>query len=335
MVAQISTVEIVVWIGACAAMVFCSGLFSGAETGLYCLNRLRLNVHAGHGDPPAIILQRLLGDQAGMLFMTLLGTNVAHYLAPACLTAMFLRSGVIESRAEFYTSVILTPTVLILGDFLPKVLFERHADRLMMRYARFLSAAYWATRFSGLIVVQDAISRFVLRRFHRQSVSGSALHSRIAMYQMLRDSGHEGALTRTQLTMLDRIHTIRHTRVGAVMVPIHQVVKISESDSPSEILRIVRQYPFSRIPVYRDHPRRLIGLVHALDILTADEKPTVANRLYPPVEVKYDTDVMAALTELQHRHRRMAFVVDESGRCLGIVTVKDLVEEIVGELKAW
>ena len=327
--------QIAFWIACCGLMVFGSALYSGAETGLYCLHRMRLNLQAGQGSNRAITLQHLLTDQSGMLFMTLLGTNVTNYLAPVCLTVLFLHAGIQESRVELYTALILTPIVLIFGEILPKVLFERHPDRLMLRFTPFLASSYYVAKGTGLVAAQNALSRFVFRKFHRQAPSGSALHSRMEMYHLLHEAGAQGTLSRTQIFMLERVHILHRIRVSSIMVPLHRVVMLPASATVAEAVSTVRGCEFSRLPVFRDDRRRMIGLVHALDILTAPPSTVVTRRLFPPSEVRHDTQVLDALTLMQKSHRRMAFVVDNKGRCLGIVTVKDLVEEIVGELAAW
>lgn len=323
------------WIAGCGVMIGATALYSGAETGLYCLNRLRLNLHVGQENRRAITLQRLLGDQSGILFVTLLGTNVANYLAPVCLTILFLHAGIRESRIELYTALILTPVILIFGEILPKVIFEGHADRLMLRYAPFLAASYEVARWTGLIRFQNALSRFIFRRFHRQAPSGSAFHSRMEMYHLLHEAGAQGTLTRTQLFMLERVHVLHRIRVGSVMAPLHRVVMLPANATAGEAIATVRSCDYSRLPVFRDDRRRMIGVVHALDVLTSPPSTAITRRLFPPIEVRHDTSVVEALTLMQKGHKRMAFVVDNKGRCLGIVTVKDLVEEIVGELAAW
>lgn len=331
----ISSPEALCWIALCGLMVFLSGAYSGAETGLYCLNRLRLNLHVAGRVPAAMTLHRLLSDQPGMLFTMLVGTNVTDYVAASALTIFFLKGGAAEHQAEFFTSVLLTPAVLVFGEILPKVLFERDANRLLLRFSWLLSASYRLSRLTGLIALQNALSKFVLRTFHREAPAGPALQSRLEMYHLLRESAAQGALTRTQLFMLERLHTLKATRVGTVMVPLGQVVMLSDTARLGDAIATVRACPYSRLPVYRGTRAQLVGVVHALDILTGPADSLVTSRLHRPVEVKYGTDVVEALSALQQRHRRMAFVVNEAGRCLGIVTVKDLVEEIVGELTAW
>lgn len=341
MTALISLPEMTLWLALCAVFVFVSGLFSGSETGLYCVNRLRLQLAVHEKNRAAARLQKLLEDQPGLLFTTLLGTNVANYLAPVCLTVVFLESVTAQSAAErehlaeFYTTLILTPVVFIFGEVVPKNVFRRQADRFMLRISSLLALAHRVFRVSGIIALQKRISDLVMKKLHRQPASGSALHSRLDMYQMLREGAAAGALSRTQLFMLERIHLLQSIRVGSVMVPRFRTVMLPADATGSDAEKLVRRSEFSRMPVFRGDTKHVIGVVHLLDILTTAPDAPVSKHARPPVEVTPDTPVLEALTILQRGRRRMAIAVDKWGHCVGVVTVKDLVEEIVGELAAW
>jgi CBS domain containing-hemolysin-like protein len=355
MIATMSYSAMLFYLCLCAVFVFLSGLFSGSETGLYCVDRLRLRLAAHEKDRSAVRLQGLLEDEPGLLFTTLLGTNIANYLAPVCLTIIFLSTSAAQSDserehlAEFYTTLILTPVVFIFGEVVPKNVFQRHADRFMVRMSSFLGATHQVFRLTGIIAFQRKVSEVAMKRLHRRPVSGSALHSRPGMYHLLREGAAAGALTHTQVFMLERIHALQSIRVGSVMVPRSRTIMLSAEATWADVERTIRNTQVSRMPVYRDGDRRrIVGTVHLLDLLTADsharwcENPfshpspcELSRHLRPPVELPPDLPVIEALSALQREHRRMAIVVDKWGHCIGIVTVKDLVEEIVGELAAW
>jgi putative hemolysin len=345
MTAAIPPLELTCWLLACAACVLLSAFFSGAETGMYCLNRMRLRLAAHEKQHAATRLQRLLSDQAGLLFTTLVGTNAANYLAPICLVTVFLHflqsaesehlRAVYEHKAELLTTLILTPILFIFGEIVPKNVFQRQADRYMMLIATPLSAAYQAARVTGLLVLQRQISRFLRSRLGRQTASTSALHPKLEMYQMLREGAADGALTTAQMFILQRIPTLKALRIANVMTPRSSSVMLNAIASRREILDTIRHSPYSRLPVYRGERANVIGIVHILDVLTAPADSSLTQCLQPLLTLNYTTPVMKALTALQRGGQRMAVVVDRSGRCLGLVTIKDLVEEIVGELAAW
>ncbi len=339
MTATLSPWEPPFWLALCGLFVFLSGVYSGAETGLYCLNRLRLRLAAHRRDPAARRLQTLMEDQPGLLVTTLLGTNVANYLAPACLTAVFLRAladtpgG--ERLAEAYTTLILTPVVFIFGEIVPKNLFQRQADRFMPRLAAFLAGSRRLFAATGLIGLQRRLSGFVSRRLHLGPASGAACHSRHGLYQMLREGVAAGALSHTQGFILERVPLLPSIVLGAVMVPRNRMVVLRRGDTRPAAAAVLRTARHSRFPVVGDDPRRVLGEVHLLDLLGAAPAATAGELMRPPLELRPDLPVVEALSILQRERRRMAVVVDKWGNAVGLVTVKDLVEEVVGELSAW
>ncbi len=341
MLAALGTFDILCWVTLCVVFVILSGFFSGAETGLYCVHHTRLRLAADRGDRAAVRLQTLLTDRAGLLFSTLVGTNIANYLAPVCLTMVFLGSidadndTQREHLAELYTTLILTPGVFIFGEIVPKSLFQRNADLLMSRVSSLLNVTHTALRAIGVIGAQSRLSEFVSHRLVSQPASSSLLHSRAEVYHMLRESVAEGSLSLTQSSILERLHTLGDIRVGKVMVPLGRVIMLPADATPSEVEGSIRQTPYSRLPIYKESRRRIVGTIHLLDVLTAEPSKTMREMARQPVELSPGQPVIEALATLQRECRRMAVVVDYSGRCVGIVTVKDLVEEIVGELAAW
>lgn len=331
----------VAWLTACALFVCLSGLFSGAETGIYCTNSARLRLLAHQGDRNARRLLELLSDRSGLLFTTLFGTNLANYAAPLCLTFVLLRvveadsSAQAERLAEFYTTVTLTPIVFVFGEIVPKNVFQRNADRLMPRLAGLLRWTHLLFQATGIVAVQRWCSGLALRRLNRQTSSGSAFHTTLDVYQVLREGAAEGVLSRMQSTIIERVHMLKTVRVGSIMVGFASMEMLPADATRRDIEHRLASMRHSRIPIHGRDRRDVVGVVHLLDLLAASPDARLSSLARPPIPIPARTPVMDALVLLQREYRRMAIVVDSSGRCLGIVTVKDLVEEIVGELAAW
>ncbi|RIK68511.1 MAG: hypothetical protein DCC65_02635 [Planctomycetota bacterium] len=341
MLAQ-TTVESAFWLSLCAVCVVLSGIYSAAETGMYCLNRLRLSVAAHRRDRAASALLDLLADRPSLLSTTLLGTNLANYLAPLSLTVLFIQAAdagltakQAGARAELYTALILTPIIFIFGEIVPKNIFQRHADRLMPRVANILLLTRWFFRMTGLIGVQRGLSQFVLRRLPTQPSPAAVLGSRVEMYQLLHEGAAEGNLTRTQISMLESVHKLRSVPVSTVMTPLSRVVMLEALQRRDQIDAVLRHSLYARMPVYESERRHVVGVVHLLDIVDAAPATRVGDVMQPIVRIGPGTPILDALSRLQKERHRMAAIESSTGRCEGIVTVKDLVEEIVGDLTAW
>lgn len=335
-------VEVAFWLSLCLVCVVFSGIFSGAETGMYSVSRLRLSVAAHRRSRAAVTLQNLLADRSTLLSTILLGTNVANYLAPVCLVMLMLRTNwpgrhgdLSETRAELYTTLILTPVIFIFGEMVPKNIFQRHADRYMLSLSSVLSVSRWLFQKTGLISVQQHLSDFMLRRLKSPPAAAAIKGSRVEMYQLLHEGAAEGNLTRTQIAMLESAHKLSSTPVATVMVPLARVIMLEAESKRSQIGAILRLSRHARMPVYQGDRRRVVGLVHLLDIIDAPPGKGVSEVMWTIVKLTPRTTVLDALSVLQKERRRMAAIEDASGRCIGIVTVKDLVEELVGELSAW
>lgn len=335
MIGQLPNVDLAFWLVATVWFVLLSGFFSGAETGLYCVNPLRLRLAAHRGSRSAGVMLRLASDEPGLLFVTLVGTNAANYLAPVCATVICVKSGLSDEWAEFYTTLILTPVVFIFGEIVPKNLFQRQADRLMPRAARILSVSAGVFRLTGALWLQKRLTGFVLNCLSQAHETPVTYRPRLKMYQMLREGAADGALTPAQVVMLERVGAFRSMKVESVMAARSETVMLPEDATRRDLERLARDGSHSRIPVFRKNRRHIVGIIHVLDVLTADGDVPVASHMREPVTVAFDATVHDVLALLQRRRRRMAVVLSKKGHCVGIVTVKDLVEEIVGEIAVW
>lgn len=186
-----------------------------------------------------------------------------------------------------------------------------------------------------MISLQRRISSFAVNRLHRQPTSGSALHPKLEMYQMLRDGAAEGTLTAAQMFILQRIPAMKALRVASATTPRSSAVMLNAIAGRREVQEIIRRSQYSRLPVYRGDRANVVGIAHVLDVLANPPDQPLSKIIQPPLTLLHTTALTKALTTLQKAGQRMAIIVDNSGRCLGLVTIKDLVEEVGDELAAW
>lgn len=322
-------------VGAVVALAL-SAFFSGTETGVYCLNRVRLRVRADQNDAQARRLQSLLERPTDLVITTLLGTNVADYLATVCVTALLLRVTVSGSWAEVYATAILTPLILVFGGVMPKDWFQRESDRLMYPLSLSLSWCWRAARWTGLVWVLGRLTRHLIRWIDPLRTSGEEdLLPRARIRRLLSEGAVSGGLSAFQRDTLERVMNISRVRLANVMVPRQRAAIAPIGISRDGLLRIARMAHFSRLPVYRDDPRRIVGIVNVYHVLTDDEEKPIEAYVQEATRLLATETVPAALLKLQQARQVMAIVTDSDGNCLGLFTMKDLVEEIVGELQAW
>lgn len=314
-----------------------TALCSGFETGMYAMSPVRLRLRlADGGDLPARRLRAMLDRRESLLVGLLAGNNIAHYLATVAVLLLFVRSGTPAHSAESWTTLTLTPLLFVFGEMVPKNVFRVNADRLVFRYAGMVRWLLSALTACGLLHLLRGLVALPARLF-RSASPGEALGSREAIRSMVFDTAASGVLTPFQVEVADNVLGIASVTLRTVMVPLPRVVMISDDYTREEFRQLAAHFSYSHVPVYARRDRtRLLGVVRIVEGLMAPAegwKPTRLARPLPALEVTLP--VLPALTKLREQRAVMAAVVDASGRAVGIVTVKDLVEEIVGELAAW
>ncbi|MEW6198299.1 MAG: CNNM domain-containing protein [Planctomycetota bacterium] len=322
-------------LGLAAALVL-SGISSGSETGLYCLNRVRLRVAAEQGDSASRRLENLLRRPEDLVILALLGTNIADYLATACVAALLLRAAVSAGMTEFYATAISTPLILVYGGIIPKDWFRRESNRLMARLSGVLWLALRTARATGIVALLRGVTHLVYRGVAPPNAPPvSEFLPRAHTLHLLREGAARGGLTPVQRDLIERVLNLSGVRVADVMIPLSRAATVPHDIPRDDFLRIARMAHFSRLPVYRGQPRRIIGIVNVYDVLTDPEHRPILTHARPPVALTEPAPVPEALLQLQRTRQSMAVVVDRAGLCVGILTLKDLVEEIVGDLEVW
>lgn len=313
-----------------------SAFFSGTETGVYCLNHVRLSVRAGQNDSRAKLLTSLMQRPQDLVITTLLGTNIADYLATVCVTALLLRLAAGENLAEAYATAVLTPLILVFGGVMPKDWFQRQSDRLMYAMALPLTwcrrVAYW----TGLLWLLGKLTHALIRWIDPRRAEGEEdLLPRARIRRLLSEGAASGGLSAFQRDTLERVMSISRVRLANVMVPRRRAAIVPIDIPREDLLRIARMAHFSRLPVFRDHPRHIVGIVNVYHVLTDDQERPIAEYVREAIFLRASETVPAALVKMQQARQVMAIVTDRDGNCLGLFTIKDLVEEIVGDLEAW
>jgi len=319
-----------------AAGVVLSGFFSGSETGIYSLNRVRLRVAGERNRPGARRLADLMRHPEDVVITMLLGTNLADYLITANLAALLLRMSVSESLTEFYATALGTPLILVFGGIVPKDWFRREADRLMYVLSLPVSVCVQAGRVTGAVWLARGLGRALVRWLDPQrSPRDEDVLPRVRTLRLLREGAAEGGLTPTQRDLMDRVMRLSKTPVARVMIPRERAATVPVTIARDELLRVARMCHFSRLPVHDGNPRRIVGILNVYDVLTDARQQPIAAHLRHAFRLTAPTNVSAALLRMQQARQAMAVVESATGDCVGILTVKDLAEEIIGDIEAW
>lgn len=313
-----------------------SAFFSGAETGIYCVSRLRIHLGVRRGDRRFARLDRLLADEPGILCATLMGTNLMNYITTTAVAYLFaVLMGFSQVMTEIYTVVILTPVVFVVGEVVPKNLFQRHADILMARGSLLLELSHRLFRGSGLLWCFTRLGALASRLTTGMSPGNrGVLVPRRRVATLLQEALVDHSLGEDQSELIERVCRLSETALHAVMVPRNRVTALPADAGLRQLMRLARRTAFARLPVHDSNPRRIIGLIHVDDLLQAVGWNSVAERLEPAMELSPHLTVANATARMKTEGREMAVVADQTGNMVGIVTLKDLAEEVLGELAA-
>jgi putative hemolysin len=317
-----------------------SAIASGVETGLYRLNRIRLHLRAEAGNPGARLLRDLLADLRGMIIVCLIGTNIGNFLVTAVATVLVASSGWVHTNfgVQVLATLILTPFLFVFAEVAPKSIFTAEADHWLYPMARPLRAAYLVLKKTGVVPVLNGLSNLTLRVARKAGVEAAEPFTpRQRLRTVLSESAAEGVITGYQHELVDRVLGLRERLVRGVMIPLGRVASVPVDIGRAAFLDELRKHSFSRLPVWQGRRENVIGIVHINDVLAVkgDGLDLAGLVQRSAVIVPPDLPVGQALFRLRQNRAAMAIVCDEKGRALGVLTIKDLVEEIVGELAAW
>ena len=310
--------------------VLVTALLSAAEMAFIAANRVRIRHLAETGDATAARYLEAFRHPERMLSTAMMGVTIAHIAASSLATWALIP--VAGSWAAFLVTVTLVPVMLIFGEVIPKTAAREWATALIRRLFPVLETATvvlapvtWGAR----ALVGGALQTVGLRgATTRQFVSREELKL------LLQLEPTEADVTSSEAEMIDKIFELGDTAVREIMVPLVDVAALPEDATPDDAIRLIQERGFSRIPVYADRELNVVGVVTAMDLLRRGaEAPDLKTLMRPATYAPETKRIDELLTEMQKGRVKLAVVVDEYGGAVGIVTVEDIVEQIVGEIQ--
>lgn len=322
------------------AVVVCvifQGFFAASEIALVAADDLKVRAERERGDRGAAVLNRLLERRDRIVAMMLTGNNLATVVAAALLTS-FLHA--ISPRASLLAPFILAPISLLLGESMPKMLALRAPLAFARVAARPLSVL--ATLLAPLLIAETALSRLLRRMAGVSPTAETVFMSREDLALLVRRRPADStaaapgpdAILPAEQQMISRIFRFSRAEARQAMVPLVRVEAVPENITIGGAIEVVRREGFTRIPVFHDRIFDIVGVLHAFDLLEAPDLSRSAVEVMRPVSYfPESTPLDEILIALQRTRETLAVVVDEYGGAAGIITMEDLLEEVVGEIE--
>lgn len=311
-----------------AVLLALSAFFSSAETAMTTVNKLRIKSLAESGNSRAVIMEKILAHSAKMLSAILIGNNIVNLYASSLATSLAI--DVFGSSSVGIATGILTLLVLIFGEITPKNLAAVRAEKLSLSYAPVIWALMWIM--TPVISVINALSGLLMRLFHATPGRKDVI-TEDDLRTFVDASRDDGAIQVEEHKMINNVFDLDESCARDIMVPGVDMVCINEDDSYEKIREIYRTEKYSRLPVYRHDRDHIIGILNIKDFMFASpEKFRVSRFMYQPhftFETKKTSDL---LMEMRRSSIAMSIVLDEYGAVSGLVTLEDILEELVGEI---
>ena len=307
-----------------------TAFFSAAEMAFVAANRLKLRHLAEGGHGVAARYLEAFGKPEQVLSAAKMGVPIAHIVAASVATWWLL--AYLGPAAALVATLVLTPIMLVLGEVIPKAIAQHWATGLILRLFRPLTWVAWLL--APLTWTSSKIVEWVWALAGRSRAHARHLVSREELKLVLQMEPKESDVTTQEAEMIDKIFELGETAVREVMVPLVDVAALPESATPEEAIGLIQARGFSRLPVFRDRESNMVGVVTAMDLLQRGaETPTLTALMRPVTYVPETKRVDDLLREMQKARIQLAVVVDEYGGAVGIVTLEDILEEIVGEIQ--
>ncbi len=315
-------------IGIC---LFFQGFFCAAEMALVSANRLRIRhlVHAGSG--PARLIQKMLDHPEKFLSTAMVGINVFLVLGSTVASFLVSRSLDLGDRGPFIATLIMLPLVLIFSEIVPKNLVRPRATRISLFFSYPLQFFYYL--FYPLIQTVSLISTGIIRIFGVKRKDTRLFSSVDDILLLMQEGQQQGTLTESERKMISRVFDFGENDVSDIMVPLIDVTVAPAGVRVKEITGLINQTGHTRIPIYQDRVDKIIGTVQVTDLVMAKEEEPISSYIRPPYIVPESKPLEELLEELRNNDVNMAIAVDEYGGVAGIVTLENVIEEIVGEIR--
>ncbi len=328
-------IDLLLSFAAVVGLLALSAFFSGSETALTAASRAWIHGRAREGDRRAMIVERLLRDRERLIGAILLGNNLVNILASALATRSFLF--LVGQAGVLYATLVMTTLVLIFAEVLPKSWAIANPNRVALSVAR--PVALLVGVLSPVVSLVGAIVRGTLRVF---GVDLAGRREILSVHEELRDTidlgAREGGLKKSYRDMLGSILDLDEVTVEDVMIHRKNMKMLDLDEPPERLVDRVIASPHTRLPVYKGNPENIVGVVHAKDVLRALRRSSSADGIdfaalmHEPWFVPETTSLREQLNAFLRRRAHFALVVDEYGALQGLVTLEDILEEIVGDI---
>ncbi len=309
-------------------LVILSAFFSSAETSLTTVNRVKLKALADEGSRPAQTALNILDKYGKMLSAILIGNNIVNLTASSLMTMVAIKIGLSVGVA----TGILTVAILIFGEIVPKNMAMIYSEKLALTYAMLIGALMKVM--TPLIFVVDKLSGGIMKLLHIDTSKKTAM-TETELRTYVEVSHEDGVIESEEREMIYNVFDFSDAVAKDIMIPRIDMATVSEEDGYEEVMALFKECMYTRIPVYREDKDNIIGMINIKDFILVEDRSQfkisdIMRQAYYTYEFKKTADL---LIEMREKRANVSFVLNEYGATVGMITLEDLLEEIVGEIR--
>ena len=307
-----------------------SAFFSSAETALMTSNKLKMRNLADNGNKRAAKVLKVTENTDKMLSAILIGNNIVNLTASSISTALTLK--IFGSKLVGIATGILTFLILVFGEITPKNVASKNAEDMALAYIGVIS--FLVTLLTPVIFIVNTVAKFVISIFNKNGDDNNAVTEE-ELRAMVEYSHEEGVIENEEKKMIVNVVDFGDTVAGDIMVPRVDMVMVDEKSSYEEILQVFREERYTRIPVYEETPDNVIGILNVKDFLLIEDKENFVMKelLREPLYTYEYKKTSALMMDMRKTGANIVIVLDEYGITAGLITLEDMLEEIVGEIR--
>ena len=321
-----------VLIGLLIFLVCCSAFFSASETALTSLSRIRLRNMVEENVKNADLIMRLLEDPNRLLSSILVGNNLVNNGASALTTTLAIQIFRGNSGGAGIATIVITVIILIFGEITPKTIAAQKAEKVALAVVKIIS--FCVLVFRPVVAVLNVVTGGLIRLLGCNPNEKAPLITEAELKTMVNVSHEEGVLELDERTMINNVFDFGDSKAKDVMTPRTDIVAVPLDVTYGEYVRQVQEEGFSRMPVYGEDLDDIVGILYVKDIFYLDEATFSAEKYMREPFFTYESKPLdELLAELKNSRLAVAIVLDEYGETAGLITLEDLLEEIVGEIR--
>ena len=308
-------------------LILFSAFFSATETAYSTCNKIRLKQMANRGNQRAENTLELCEKYDKLLSSILVGNNFVNITAATIATVAF--TGIFSDKGATISTVVMTLTILLFGEITPKTLAKKFPDSFAMFAYPFLNFIVTIlTPFTFLFHLWQKFINSFFKNTSNQGMTGEELIT------MIEEVEKEGSIEKEESELIQSAIEFSDVDIADIYTPRVNLVAVDIEDGYEEIEKAFKEHPYSRIPIYRDSIDNIIGFVHHRDffLLENRDETSIEKILQEPVYLPLTTSLSDALKTMQKNKVHLAVVCDEYGGTAGIITLEDIIEELVGEI---